>query len=664
MTQQLTIQASAAIRAASGKPPRATILAYTGGKIFPPGFPLGVVIDLAGLKTVARPVFLLDHRDDQVVGQADETAITARTVELSGPITGDIENPDDPAHKVVQHARRGFQWPVSVGVRVDSLERVLPGESVVVNGQSFTGPVEICRAGLLQETSFLTIAADTDARATIAARAAKGGKSMATDFTEWLDEIGQDKVNLSEKARDVLLKQYEAEKLQAAGMPDTITQDWAAERERIAASMIHAKPGREAYIRAAAETARVENWSPQRLKLEFLRFGNAAEINTRIPNDAGGPFNRKIAAAAALQLLGREDLAEKSIGAREAQQARDSGCRTWLDLCERICATGHVNTRGMSRDELVRHSIRASGGGPSTFNLATALGDSAEKIALASFNETPATWRSFVTIVSPRNFKALNLIRVDWNAGFETVEPGGEIRHGTMGEETSTLTADTKGKLLIVDRRDIINDDLGVLANMAGALGRSGVRAVSDSVYSALLANGGGTFFAAAHNNFDNGADSVLSIDGLTAAVVLMRAQVDLNGYPADIQPFVLVVPPQLEQTARSLLNSTLLARDTSSEDRLPMGSPIAGMNLELQIEPRLSNAKFAGASQTGWYLFSKGGQNVPAVMAVGFVEGKQGPTIETVDMPFDRLGVGVRGYIDYGAALNEYRCGVFMAGA
>jgi hypothetical protein len=396
----------------------------------------------------------------------------------------------------------------------------------------------------------------------------------------------------------------------------------------------------------------------QRLKL-ISALWQCSRDNTRIPaNDAGGPFNRKIAAAAALQLLGREDLAEKSIGAREAQQARDSGCRTWLDLCDRICATGHVNTRGMSRDELVRHSIRASGGGPSTFNLATALGDSAEKIALASFNETPATWRSFVTIVSPRNFKALNLIRVDWNAAFETVPAGGELTHSTMGEEVSTLTPDTKGKLLIVDRRDIINDDLGVLANMAGALGRSGVRAVSDSVYSATFCECGGTFFCGCAQNFDNGADSVLSIDGRTAAVVLNANQV-IRRYPADISRSYLC-SATTGADRQKLVDSTLLAADSSS-DRLPMGCH-CGHEFGTAIE-RAWQCQVHRREPNGLLLFTRAGRTSGS-HAVGFVEGKQGPTIETVDMPFDRLGVGVRGYIDYGAALNEYRCGVFMAGA
>jgi hypothetical protein len=176
MNRTLALRASASVRAAAGKVPRATILAYNGGRIHPPGFPDGVVIDLANLQSVPRPALLLDHQDDQVVGQADQVTIGARTVELGGPITGNIEDPNDPAGKVIFHARRGFIWPCSVGVAINSIERLLPGQTASANGQTFTGPVEVVRAGLLQEVSFLSVAADADARATIAAkRAARGG---------------------------------------------------------------------------------------------------------------------------------------------------------------------------------------------------------------------------------------------------------------------------------------------------------------------------------------------------------------------------------------------------------------------------------------------------------------------------------------------------------
>ena len=44
---------------------------------------------------------------------------------------------------------------------------------------------------------------------------------------------------------------------------------------------------------------------------------------------------------------------------------------------------------------------------------------------------------------------------------YEQVAPGGELKHGTLGNETYTNKADTYGLMLSVDRRDVINDDLG-----------------------------------------------------------------------------------------------------------------------------------------------------------------------------------------------------------
>ncbi len=45
---------------------------------------------------------------------------------------------------------------------------------------------------------------------------------------------------------------------------------------------------------------------------------------------------------------------------------------------------------------------------------------------------------------------------------FDQVGPAGEIKHGTLGDNTMTAQVASYAKMLSITRTDIINDDLGV----------------------------------------------------------------------------------------------------------------------------------------------------------------------------------------------------------
>jgi len=56
--------------------------------------------------------------------------------------------------------------------------------------------------------------------------------------------------------------------------------------------------------------------------------------------------------------------------------------------------------------------------------------------------------------------------------------------------------------------------------------------------------------------------------------------------------------------------------------------------------------------SSTAWYLFANPAE-IPAVQ-IGFVDGKQTPTIERYSLTGGDLGVGLRGYIDFGVGFVD----------
>ena len=110
----------------------------------------------------------------------------------------------------------------------------------------------------------------------------------------------------------------------------------------------------------------------------------------------------------------------------------------------------------------------------------------------------------------------------------------GELKHGELSEQTFTQQADTHGIMFALTRQMIINDDMGALADIPRQIGMGAAEAIADAVWTLLLSNptqsDGNAFFSAAHKNYAEGADTALSIDGVTAAEVLFGDQVKPNG--------------------------------------------------------------------------------------------------------------------------------------
>ena len=229
--------------------------------------------------------------------------------------------------------------------------------------------------------------------------------------------------------------------------------------------------------------------------------------------------------------------------------------------------------------------------------------------------------------------------------------------HGTLGNQTYTNKADTYGLMLSIDRRDIINDDLGTITTVPRKLGRGSGLKLNYVFWSTFLNNT--SFFSTANKNYLEGADTALSIDGLTKAEVAFMDQVDSDGKPIGIMPAILLVPTALSATGTQLYKSMKL-RDTSSSTKYPIASPHQG-KFRVEVARYLSNAAYSGSSSKAWYLLAMP-DDLP-VIEVAFLNGQESPTIETADADFNVLGIQARGYHDFGVALQDPRGGVKTKG-
>ncbi len=139
-----------ALAGEAGQTPRFRMLAYTGAEI---QRAYGkAVAELSGISVPAKLPILLNHDEDAVVGYADKAELTARGLELSGPVID-----SEPAgQRVVKLSRSGFPLTASIGIRIENVERVDEGKVARCNGRDVAGPATVWRKGSLFETSFIT----------------------------------------------------------------------------------------------------------------------------------------------------------------------------------------------------------------------------------------------------------------------------------------------------------------------------------------------------------------------------------------------------------------------------------------------------------------------------------------------------------------------------
>jgi hypothetical protein len=168
-------------------------------------------------------------------------------------------------------------------------------------------------------------------------------------------------------------------------------------------------------------------------------------------------------------------------------------------------------------------------------------------------------------------------------------------------------------------------------------------------------------FFTSGRGNAASGAGTALSIAALTSAETLFLNQTDPDGDPVAVSPKYLLVPNALTVTGANLMNSTTVANDTTANTITLGNNPHAG-KYELLRSSYLSNSAITGNSTTAFYLLAD--PNEISTIEVGFVGGKDTPTVDAAEADFNTLGFQWRGYFDYGISFKEYRGGVRLAGA
>jgi len=665
----LTIECAEGEDAQGEKLPRFRMVAYTGEPMRLGGWYRPVVVDLAGLSIPRQSVPVRFNHDPATgVGHTTRVAIEDGKLVAEGVISRDTSE----ASEIVRSARRGFPWQASIGASVEEFEYVKENQKVVVNGRELNGPINVVRRAVLGEISFVDLGADRNTSAAVAAQAQtrEEAEEMNAELKQWLAAQGIDEIDWTdeqlealEKLRNQLSnhqpaqsveagqKQQDPERpLDAQSVLAKLREEAAAETERIATIRKLAKD----HPRIEAQAIK-EGWSAEKTELEVLR-ASRSQVRTLGASTQARPAGKVIEAA--LCLAARLDEPEKHFDEKTLEAAdryNPLGLQEVLLLVAR--ANGYdgrpVIHAGNLREVLqfaFPSRIQAAGA-PSYSSLSGILSNVANKFLAEGFLAVESAWRTIAGRRSVTDFKTNTIYRLTENAVYEPLAPGGQIKHGQLSEENYTLQARTYAKMLTLTREAIINDDLGALGDLRKRLGRGAALNLNSVFWSTFLNNG--SFFTAARGNLVT--SNSLSLDGLGKAVKAFREQTGADGHPVGVTPKYVLVPPALEVTAKELYTSVEVRELGTSAKRYMVTNVFAKA-----FEPVVSayiGAAIGNGSDTTWYLVADPA-DLP-VAEIGFLEGKETPTVEATDADFDTLGIVFRGYHDFGCALAEYRAGV-----
>ena len=623
------------------KIPTFQTLAYNGGTIRVPGIPLPIAIDLTGITAAASVSILKDHDNKMLLGQATDVVISD-TIRAAGTITGDEET-EPHVKDVLFHSRRGFNWQTSVGVSIEKMERVEAGQTETVNGQSVIGPAMILRQGVLREISVTSVGCDQSTEMKIAASAVEtnlGEIKMA-------DEVTKTEAPVAPEAEQVVTPVVEA----AADPIADMRAAAAAEATRIGeiTKMCASYANDEMASKAIAE-----NWTKDHAELECLRASRAAAPAVHIAD--GGTSDPQVLEAACATAGGMQESALIATFGEKAVEASHKKFRSGLGLQQLLLEAAWANGftgRSMRGNVAIRDVLEAAF---STMSLPGIMSNVANKFLLQGYNSVEASWQKISSTRNVSDFKTVTSYRMNGDMVFEQVAPDGEIKHGTVSEESYTNKVDTYGKMFSVTRQDIVNDDLGALTDIPRMIGRGYHLKLNALIWNEFLDNA--SFFTSGRGNLTTDA---LDIDGLETASIAFDEQEDPDGNPLLAQAKYLLVPPALYVTATNIFNGVTVNETTTANVPSPNTNAFAGA-YEIVKSQYLGDKFSTGGSDTAWYLLAD--PMDISTIEVAFLNGKQTPTVEQTDADFNTLGIQMRGWGDVGVNKQEYRGGVKSTGA
>jgi hypothetical protein len=218
------------------------------------------------------------------------------------------------------------------------------------------------------------------------------------------------------------------------------------------------------------------------------------------------------------------------------------------------------------------------------------LEDAMHKRLLASYREVDYGWQRVATIKDLKDFRTQHVINWGYFSDLPSVNENADYVTLTRPADTEeTYTPGTKGGLVELTRRDILNDDMGAFVSVVSKMGRTAHRTLAKFVWLTNLLNNptmsdGNTLYHASHNNLIN---DPLSVDGIKNALTKLMNQTEPGSnekLDMSMDGLTLAIPNEEYWTAHGLTdfnnepdgNTDAVAKEMRRLGITPVNLPIA----------------------------------------------------------------------------------------
>lgn len=410
-------------------------------------------------------------------------------------------------------------------------------------------------------------------------------------------------------------------------------------------------------------TAIASGWSGDKLDLELMRASFPTTNGPGIPVmlEGRGPAihshsrqpTELTAIEAGLALHCHLPSPDKAYGERVVHGAERLGITSMIDAA-RLCAQlKGVEFNPRSKDSILQAAF-------STADFPTLISNVANKMLEQTYREYPSTAMRVARPLDANDFKEHTGVRLTGDARMEQVGRTGELKHSLLADQSFKYQIATYGRIWGISRQDIIDDDTKGLDELPRLTARGANLAIEEVFWTLVLANTGNFFHADNRNLIGDALDG----DGLGVGVQTMLEQVDTFKKPINVVPRFVAVPPALKVIADQLYTSrTFLVGggDTTNTQRVTTMNSFYGLYEPVAVPWMGSKGGITNGSDSHWLLF--GDPNDVAAFGLAFLQSQKTPTIEFVDQPPSVLGIGLRGYIDFGACQVDERGAVYSTG-
>jgi hypothetical protein len=552
--------------------------------------------------------------------------------------------------------KEGHLTDCSIARKDDQVTFIPDGQTGIVGGRSYTGPVKVVTRWTPKEMSICPIGADDMAKARAATPPVIPNrteeKEMDPKIRAFLESRGLSKDATEEEAFRFL------ETLQVrTATPQVPAPGGQKSEDEIRAEAIRAEQGRIGDIRGIC------------VRAGFTEAETQAYItgNTSVETVRQAAFDKVTAAPS--ETPGFRASLEMGVDARDKFRSAAEGAlvlRCGLRHDPAQLAAGAADLRGYSLREMARECLRVAGqptgGDPmqmvgrafTTSDFPILLGNTANLSLLAGWDNAEETWEAWADgSGSVSDFKTYTLARAGETDDLDEIGEDNEYKYGTLAEASEQFKLATYGKLNKISRQAIINDDMGSISDAFQRRGEAAARKIGDLVYAVLTANSamgdGVALFHASHANL--GTTGALSATTAAEAIKLMGLQKDIGGKRRLNIPAKFFIGPKTKEGIAEIFFGSQLLDVTSGSQQ---SNPYAGTRFT-----RVYDARLDDASTTAFYFAGPKGKTI----RVFFLNGNRVPYLEAKE-GWNMDGVEFKTRIDAGAKALSWKGLVKNAGA